>query len=271
MEIAQGPVSTDRAVTPDGERVIVPTSIYAPGTLVDGTPHADDSAAGPAAGNPPPAGYSQPPTPSGMPGPDPAYAESAAAYPGAAHRPASPSDLGPGEHPYGDYAYVIREEEAPASRPAQPPVTQPPPQEPPRPEPSAFISRDPSMPAPGDPSAESATAYGPDDPAYGPPNLDWYTSEDQAQEQPAEELQHVRGVFEPPSNQGESGQVLAAGLKTAGADDGAPPLEQIRDVYLTAEAISAENLDRRFDELLERQRKLISEFFTEAALQENAR
>lgn len=241
MAIAQGPVSADPDMAPDSERVIVPTSIYAPGTLVDGPPDADDSAAGPAAGYPPPPGYSEPPGPSGMPGPD----------------PASPQDPRPGEHPYGDYAYVIREEDAPASRPPQPPVSQPPPQEP-----SAFNYRDPGMPAPDDPSAEPAVVYGPDDPAYGPPSPDWYTSEGQAEEHAAEELQHVRGVFEPPANQGESSEQDPA--------DDTPPLEQIRDFYLTAEA-SPENLDSHFDELLERQRKLISEFFTEAALQENSR
>jgi hypothetical protein len=80
---------------------------------------------------------------------------------------------------------------------------------------------------------EPATAYGPDDPAYGPPSAGWYSSEDPA--------------------------------------DDTPPLEQIRDFYLTAEAIGAENLDRDFDELLERQRQLISAYFTEAALQEDPR
>jgi hypothetical protein len=179
--------------------------------------------------------------------PSPDYGPPSASDPGydaSADRGASP----PGEHPYGAYAYVIRDEEPPAPRTRttdpgmRSSVSQPPPQEAPRPEP--------------------ATAYGPDDPAYGPPSAGWYSSEDQAEQPEAEEPQQARGVFEPPQNQGGSGQYPA---------DDMPPLEQIRGFYLTAEAISAENLDRQFDQLLERQRQLISAYFTEAALQEDPR
>jgi hypothetical protein len=239
MAIAPGQGSADPAETPDGERVIVPTSIYAPGARVDAPPGGDGSAA--------PPGYSPPP------GPGPVRDASA-------HRPASTT----GAHPYGDYAYVIRQEEAPAPPPprpratgpgTQPPVSQPAPQEPPTPEPPA-------------PPAEAATVYGPDDPAYGPPSPEWYSSEDQAGQEPAEELQPIRGIFEPPQNQGESG---ALGALEADLADGTPPLERIRDFYLSAEAISTENLDRHFDELLERQRQLISAYFTEAPLQEDPR
>ena len=129
-----------------------------------------------------------------------------------------------------------------------------------------------SQPPPQEPpSPERANAWGPDDPAYGPPNPDWYTSEEQAEQQAAGEFQPTRGVFEPLSNQGKSGQVSAAGLPIGlelPEADGTPLLEQIEKFYLTAEAISAENLDTRFDELLERQRQLISAYFTEAALRE---
>ena len=165
-------------------------------------------------------------------------------YDPSANRGANP----PGEHPYGDYAYVIRNEEPPAprARPAGPgmrsPASQPPPQEPSRPEP--------------------ATAYGPADPGYGPPSPEWYTAEDQDEQEAAEELQPIRGVFEPLPNQG------GPGLEPF---DDMPPLEQIKRFYLTAEAISAENLDRRFDGLLERQRQLISAYFTETTLQEDPR
>jgi len=243
MAIAPGQGSANPAQTPDGERVIVPTSIYAPGTRVDSPPDGD----GAPAGAPPPPGYSPPPAPTGMPGPDPGTGD---------HVQASQ----PGEHPYGDYAYVIREEEPPAPRPSatgpgmRSPVTQPPPQEPPSPEP--------------------ASAWGPGDPAYGPPSPGWYTSEDQAEQQAAEEFQPTRGVFEPLPNQGGSGQVSAAGLPAdfeLPESDGTPPLEQIEKFYLTVEATSAENLDTRFDELLERQRQLISAYFSETALQEDPR
>ena len=218
MAIAPGQVSADPADSAHGERVIVPTSIYAPGTLVDAPPDGD----GAPAGAPP--------------------------HPGQAPGPGAGEHAQPGEHPYGDYAYVIREEEQPGprSRPAGPgrqsTASQPPSQEPPSPEP--------------------ASAWGPDDPAYGPPSPGWYT-EDQAEQQAAEELQPVRGVFEPHPNQGDFG--------VADPADDRPPLEKIRHFYLTAEAISAENLDTQFDELLERQRQLISAYFTEAALQEDPR
>jgi hypothetical protein len=120
------------------------------------------------------------------------------------------------------------------------------------------------------PPQEPASAYGPDDPHYGPPSAEWYTSEAQAERQAAEELQTIRGVFEPLPNQGESGRQSAAGLPVAFEED-TPPLERIKDFFLTAEAFSAENLDRHFDELLERQRQLISAFFTETAVQEDPR
>jgi len=38
-------------------------------------------------------------------------------------------------------------------------------------------------------------------------------------------------------------------------------LEQIKDFYLTAEAIGEENVDKHFDQLLAHQRELISEYF----------
>ena len=253
MTIAPGQVSTDPAETPDGERVIVPTSIYAPGALVDATADADGAAtgapprtgqpAGPGAG--PAAGYpAPPPDPGTSQATSPGHGPSAASDPGydsSAHRPASP----PSEHPYGDYAYVIREEEASASRP-------------PRPRASAPGTKPPASQPPAEPPA----AYGPDDPGYGPPSPGWYTSEDQDEQEAAEELQPIRGVFEPLPNQG--------GPSLEPPDD-MPPLEQIKRFYLTAEAISAENLDRQFDGLLERQRQLISAYFTETALQEDPR
>jgi hypothetical protein len=38
-------------------------------------------------------------------------------------------------------------------------------------------------------------------------------------------------------------------------------LEQIREFYLTAEAIGEQNVDKHFDQLLAQQRELISEYF----------
>ena len=43
--------------------------------------------------------------------------------------------------------------------------------------------------------------------------------------------------------------------------DRARKLEQIKDLYLTAEAIGEANVDKHFDQLLAQQRELISEYF----------
>jgi hypothetical protein len=45
----------------------------------------------------------------------------------------------------------------------------------------------------------------------------------------------------------------------------ARPLEQLRDLYLTAEAIGEQNVDKHFDRILARQRELISEYFRQSA------
>jgi hypothetical protein len=47
-------------------------------------------------------------------------------------------------------------------------------------------------------------------------------------------------------------------------DPEAGALGQIRDLYQTAEGVSQASLDRHFDELLERQRELITEYFQES-------
>jgi hypothetical protein len=43
--------------------------------------------------------------------------------------------------------------------------------------------------------------------------------------------------------------------------DRARKLEQIKDLYLTAEAIGEANVDKHFDQLLAQQRELISDYF----------
>jgi hypothetical protein len=47
-------------------------------------------------------------------------------------------------------------------------------------------------------------------------------------------------------------------------------LEQIKDLYLTAEAIGEENVDKHFDQLLAQQRELISEYFRQSAAARHA-
>lgn len=190
-------------------------------------------------------------------------------------------------------------------------------------------------------SDDSAAAYGPDDPAYGPPGRDWYEraeSEADRWQESEEELRQARGPFEPlppdhevrtppppdfeaaasaanvtsaASAAGVTSAASVADTARAGAhagvgdasfqrsggppadpqadrqagrqadrpadpdidprdDDldvalvgqGAGPLERIKDLYTTAEAIGERRLDRHFEQLLERQRQLISDYFT---------
>jgi hypothetical protein len=42
-------------------------------------------------------------------------------------------------------------------------------------------------------------------------------------------------------------------------------LEQLKDLYLTAEAIGEQNVDKHFDQLLAQQRELISDYFRQPA------
>ena len=53
----------------------------------------------------------------------------------------------------------------------------------------------------------------------------------------------------------------AATTREETAYDRARKLEQIKDLYLTAEAIGEANVDKHFDQLLAQQRELISEYF----------
>jgi hypothetical protein len=143
--------------------------------------------------------------------------------------------------------------------------------------------------------------YGPDDPAYGPPDPSWYDrqqEEDEAARRQAEELQHARGAFEPLRHADSAGQGYHAEAGYQALGDEAPAsllmvdedegedeggrgedeggrgaaagseaalseaaLAQIKDLYMTAEAIGEENLGKHYERLLERQRQLISEYF----------
>lgn len=111
---------------------------------------------------------------------------------------------------------------------------------------------------------------GPDDPSY------WY---DLAAAGPAEEtvpVPETRGPFEPLVS---SGTVRGSVADPAAAPEAAAPaeaepgdpvqaqarkLEQIKDLYLTAEAIGESNVDKHFDQLLAQQRELISDYFKQS-------
>jgi hypothetical protein len=151
-------------------------------------------------------------------------------------------------------------------------------------DPSTFVYRDiGAADEPDEPeTAEPGLPYGPDDPAYGPPTPDWYArqeeEEEATQQAAAEELPYVRGPFEPLPHSAEASQAAAGDWAASalyepapGEDDGfgGPgdgALEQIKDLYQTAEAIGAENLDKHFHQLLERQRQLISDYFKDFGL-----
>jgi hypothetical protein len=137
---------------------------------------------------------------------------------------------------------------------------------------------DPRMSDPAVAYGPDDVAYGPDDPAYGPPGPEWYERAEEARRQEAEEeLRQSRGAFEPlppdhvftaPEPAGDAGGGLdddpGDDLDIAKLGTGAVPLEGIKDLYLTAESIGDRRLDKHFDQLLERQRQLISEFFTKS-------
>jgi hypothetical protein len=65
------------------------------------------------------------------------------------------------------------------------------------------------------------------------------------------------------------GRAPAGAVRDEGAEETAHArarkLEQIKDFYLTAEAIGEQNVDKHFDQLLARQRELISEYFRQSA------
>ena len=130
-----------------------------------------------------------------------------------------------------------------------------------------YVYRDVSDPAPK-PSGRHAAA---DDAAY------WY---DLLAEDPAPQYEEARGPFEPlqsssamssgtpgPPGQQDNDQAQPARHEHLEAPEQtrARKLEQLKDLYLTAEAIGEQNVDKHFDQLLAQQRELISEYFRQSA------
>jgi len=100
----------------------------------------------------------------------------------------------------------------------------------------------------------------------------WYGTGDP--EPPAPEPD-VRGPFEPLVSSGSLAEEPPDGAaaepveEPAGElaeDQHAQKLEQIKDFYLTAEAIGEENVDKHFDQLLAQQRELINQYFKQSRL-----
>jgi hypothetical protein len=63
----------------------------------------------------------------------------------------------------------------------------------------------------------------------------------------------------------ETGRPVQA-VPGGSAEGKARKLAQIKDLYMTVEAIGDENVDKHFDELLQRQRELISDYFRETGI-----
>jgi hypothetical protein len=105
----------------------------------------------------------------------------------------------------------------------------------------------------------------------------WY---DLLGEDPGPEHEEARGPFEPlqPSNAPSSGMSGGTGppppdapgreRQEAPEQARARKLEQLKDLYLTAEAIGEQNVDKHFDQLLAQQRELISDYFRQPAAAE---
>ena len=113
-----------------------------------------------------------------------------------------------------------------------------------------------SEPASASPGRHSAA----DDSSY------WY---DLLAEDPAPEHEEARGPFEPllPSHEttGPPDQGQPEGESHEAPDQTrARKLEQLKDLYLTAEAIGEDNVDKHFDLLLAQQRELISDYFRQS-------
>jgi len=131
---------------------------------------------------------------------------------------------------------------------------------------------------------------GANDPSY------WYDLSGTGQEpESPHAAEEARGPFEPlVSSADPPGTVRHAAADAADAGDGrgagdgsggpdavagapeadglqdvahahARKLEQIKDLYLTAEAIGEANVDKHFDQLLSQQRELISEYFRQSS------
>jgi hypothetical protein len=131
-----------------------------------------------------------------------------------------------------------------------------------------YVYRDVSEPAP----TSSPRRPNTDDAAY------WY---DLLAEDAAPRHEQARGPFEPllPSGTptGAVGQQPSAdpeqwspdgagsGRQEAPEQARARKLEQLKDLYLTAEAIGEQNVGKHFDQLLAQQRELISDYFGQPA------
>jgi hypothetical protein len=113
--------------------------------------------------------------------------------------------------------------------------------------------------APDDPNtgAETQPFRGPFEPHPAQPKLSDFTSTDPL---PAE----MTSPAADPAEADLTGPDLAG--PDLGRDGSEEKLERIKDLYLTVEAIGDDNVGKHFDELMQRQRELISDYFKETGI-----
>jgi len=197
----------------------------------------------------------------------PGYVPPGGRRPGAPGQASAPGHRRPAEAPgtfEGGYAQIIRASDHPVrpAGPARPPGfgrLAEPPRPPDAPGPAnVFVYRD-TGDHPGGPAA-AVPGPGENDAAY------WYDlpGTGAGADAPAHVVEESRGPFEPlVSSAGDAAPDDAR--ENPGPEDTtydrARKLEQIKDLYLTAEAIGEANVDKHFDQLLAQQRELISDYF----------
>jgi hypothetical protein len=145
-----------------------------------------------------------------------------------------------------------------------------------RAEPEAYV-------APDDPNTGARTEpfRGPFEPPPGQPKLSDFvpsSSSPADPEEPAEPGERDElgepgttgspATFSPPGTLGETDAATEPRATLAPAPPGASAekLEKIKDLYLTVEAIGDDNVGKHFDELMTRQRELISDYFRETGI-----
>jgi hypothetical protein len=115
---------------------------------------------------------------------------------------------------------------------------------------------------------EPPEAYSTEDPAYGPPDASWYERRQREREEEENAERGIpgesqsRGMFEPPPKAEPDLWDMLLGDEEP--DYERDPLGQVKSLYQTAESLGDDKLDRRFEELLERQRKLIGAFLQQS-------
>ena len=200
----------------------------------------------------------------------PGYVPPGGRRPGAPGQASAPGHRRPAEAPgtfEGGYAQIIRASDHPVrpAGPARPPGfgrLAEPPRPPDAPGPAnVFVYRD-TGDHPGGPAA-AVPGPGENDAAY------WYDlpGTGAGTDAPAHAVEEGRGPFEPLVSSAGGARPDDARENTGHEDttyDRARKLEQIKDLYLTAEAIGEANVDKHFDQLLAQQRELIGDYFRQA-------